>query len=104
MVDPSFISALQVFCVSKGFSPFNSNCRVIRTVKWFLFNTLKEKPLLSKTFYDLDMPQSVSRLEIDKLQVRFDKTDEGKNYITLVLSEETEHHFVITFEPFNVSF
>jgi len=104
MVDPVFIGALLVFCVSKGFSPFNSNCRVIRTVKWFLFNTLQEKPLLSKAFYDLDMPQSASRLEMDKLQVHFHMTIGCENRITLVLPEGTEHHFVITFDPFSVTF
>lgn len=104
MVDSVFIGSLLAFCDSKGFSPFNSNCRVVRTVKWFLLNTVQQTPLLTNGFYDLDIPQSSSRLEINKLQVRFDMTVGRENHITLILPSGTEYHFVITFEPFSVSF
>lgn len=104
MTDPVFIGSLLVFCNSKGFSPFNSNCKVIRTVKWFLLNTLQKTPLLTNEFYDLDLPKSASRLEIDKLQVQFNMNNDKENHITLVLTSGIKHHFVITFEPFSVSF
>lgn len=104
MIDQVFIGSLLAFCDSNGFSPFNSNCRVVRTVKWFLLNRVQQTPLLSNAFYDLDMPHSASRLEIDKLKVRFDMTVGCENHITLVLPSGIEHHFVITFEPFSVSF
>ena len=104
MVDLVFIGSLLAFCDSKGFHPFNSNCRVVRTVKWFLLNTVQQTHLLSDGFYDLDMPQSASRLEIDKLKVRFDMTFGDKNHITLILSSGIEYHFIITFEPFSVSY
>ena len=104
MVDLVFIGSLLAFCDSNGFYPFNSNCRVVRTVKWFLLNTVQQTPLLTNGFYDLDMPHSASRLEIDKLKVRFDMTIGRENHLILVLSSGTEHHFVITFEPFSVSF
>ena len=102
MIDPVFIGSLMVFCNSKGFSPFNSNCKVIRTSKWFLLNTLQKTPLLSNEFYDLDIPQSIARLEIDKLKLKFNMNNDKENHITLILSSGIEHHFVITFEPFTV--